>query len=219
MRHLACLFLAAMALAGCRNAPEGESSGNHSSAAAPTPLTAPKRDGNGPFGIDLSASPDALGASAIEGQEDKGLFSLAHPPRPSSDFVDYYLVAFDDAGICEIRAVSADFDGDTLGGTVRATADRLAEALSSKYGKAKHSDFCGAGQVACEPQFWSMAVMNGEREYRYEWSPGTADPAVRTILLSVQAGQFAEPYLRIDYLVNDAGKCANAATKARANNL
>jgi hypothetical protein len=218
----AWVLLVGVCLGACSQSTGGNNSNSQLSSAAPnsppeatvTPKGTPT--GNGPFGIDLSAGPSDLPIDKDGSQPDKGLYILKSVPSPSSSFETYAVVAFDGLGVCEIRAVSADFDGDDLGTQVRGATDQLAQALESKYGEANHTDECGD---TCEPQYWSMAMGEGDRVYGYDWNPKQVDATTpRSISLHVGANNIT-PYIRLDYTFSDEAKCDAALHKSAATSL
>lgn len=211
------ILIVALCVAACGQstvgaAPDTKPSG--SLAAAPEATVG--HTGNGPFGLDLSAGPSELPIDKEASSADKGLYILKSVPSPSSSFSTYAVVAFDGLGICEIRAVSPDFQGDDLGAQVRAAADQLAETLDSKYGKSDHTDQCGS---TCEPQFWSMAMGDGDRVYGYDWAPKPIDAITpRSVSLYVGANNLT-PYMRLDYSFKNKTECDAALHKSAAANL
>lgn len=172
----------------------------------------------GPFGIDLATPFERLAIDKDGPNADRGLYVLKSVPKPNSTIETVSVVAFPGVGICEIRASSLDFDGDSMGSQTESAIDRFAEILETKYGKPTKFDKCGG--IMCDPPYWAMAVMNGERLYSYEWKGlkgGGATP--RAVSIWSQASQLAVPYFRLDYSFNDAKKCADAEKKLGAANL
>lgn len=212
MRTLASILLI-LATSGCQSETDNASGPDTSNGSVVSGA------GTGPFGIDLAKSPDELGAELLEGGKAEGIFHLKSVPRPSSEFTSYFLVAPDSKTICEVRAASKELDGDSLGVQVRSQVDELAQALSIKYGQSKKYDVCGGGDVSCQGQFWSMSVMNGERVYGYEWANPVSDAKIRNIAITVSTTQFADPWYRLDYKTNDAGRCKIASQRARSKDL
>ena len=123
------IIAGAMLVAGCGPAPSNTTQSaalnNTDSAAVASPsgpasqatATVPAA-GSGPFGLNLDAGPSQLPIDADASSPDKGLYILKSVPQPSSSFNTYAVVAFDGLGICEIRAISPDFDGDEMGAQV-----------------------------------------------------------------------------------------------------
>lgn len=173
--------------------------------------------GNGPFGLNLIAGPSNLNVNKSESTPDTGFYLLNSVPSPATEFETYGVVAFEDVGICEIRAVSETLDNDSLGVSARNLADSLATTLASKYGEAEKSDLCGGGSISCQNEFWAMSVMNGERLYAYQWQPN--DKKIRTISLAVTSDNLARLSVRLDYEIGDERKCSDALNSVRAQNL
>lgn len=176
-----------------------------------------KAKGDGPFGLHLGAKVSELNTDTDLSTPDNGFYYLQTVPSPASEFSQYAVVAFDEVGICEIRAVSDTFDSDSLGSATTAMVDDLAASLKSKYGEGEKVDFCGGGSVACEQQFWAMSIMNGERAYGYSWE-SPADE-IRSINLSVTSDNLSRLSARLDYETGDKKKCEDALNQARAKNL
>ena len=225
----ACLLLGVLALQACsddqQQKPTSQSGSSYAdpiakatggSARTPEQTSSNSVRGNGPFGLALDAKLSDLDVDEASSTPANGFYSLSAVPRPDPAFTTYAVVAFEDAGVCEIRAVSPVFDGDSLGSTVRAEMDRLASSLTSKYGKPEKHDYCGGGEVSCQSEFWAMSVMNGERGYGYEWK-GKAP--IRSVSLNVSSNQFAEPGMRLDYEMGDAAVCEKAENSSRSGNL
>jgi hypothetical protein len=93
----------------------------------------------------------------------------------------------------------------------------LAEALETKYGKPRKLDRCAG--AACEPEYWAMSMGFGERVYAYLWENIHNSSGIRNVSVGIQATNLAEPYLRLDYEVNDEAKCKAAQKSNDAKSL
>jgi hypothetical protein len=178
-----------------------------------------QRKGDGPFGLDLSMPISELQYDEKESSLGKHLYALKAVPAPSSDFTLYAVNALPDAGICEVYARSSEMEGDSLGISVRAAADRVAAALTTKYGKPNKIDKCVGGDIFCAPENWSMSVMNGERGYAYEWQKVEKSTSIRSVALAVATTNLAVPFVVLRYEVNDKAKCEAASKADDAKNL
>lgn len=204
-------FLAICLLASCgapsqKNASEGIEDGS-----------VPTERGDVPFGLASKSQPNNLDIDKEKDEEGSSLYPLNSVPAPSPDFVQYGVTAYNNVGLCDIRAVSETFENDSLGSEAKGFADRIAEALEAKYGKAKHTDACGGGDISCQNQFWAMSMMNGERAYAFEWD--TVKPPLRSITVWVASDNLARLSVRLDYELNDAAKCKAAENASRSTNL
>ncbi len=173
--------------------------------------------GNGPFGLSYRAGPSDLDIDPESSTPDTGLYLLNSVPSPASEFETYGAVAFEKVGLCEIRSITPQFSNDSLGSSVTTLADKLADALTSKYGEGEKLDVCGGGSISCQQQFWAMSVMNGERVYGYDWKP--THEHIREINLFVTSDNLAQLSLRLDYKIGDEKACENALNSVRASNL
>ena len=209
IRHF--ILFASAICASCNGPSEKEASGGVTSDSNPV------KRGDGPFGLATLAGPANLDVDKESYEKGSSLYPLNSVPAPSPDFVQYATTAFDDVGLCDIRAVSETFENDSLGGEAKGFSDRIAEALEAKYGKAKHTDACGGGDVSCQNEFWAMSVMNGERAYGYEWNK--LKPPLRSITVWVTADNLSRLSVRLDYELNDAAKCKAAENASRSSNL
>lgn len=218
MMRLASLFLAFL-LVGCGGSgPDKTTAGGKvGRAAASTPDEPKPSKGDGSFGLDLKDGPSRLQISKDGANPEKGFYLLTAVPSPSPQFSTYAVIAFDKVGICEIRAFSDEIAGDSLGAQTRGVVDRLADALSLKYGKGRALDYCAGGDVACEQQFWAMSLSNGERAYAHLWE--TTKPPIRSIAVSATADNLSRLSVRLDYEIGDAKACAAAVTSAQGANL
>jgi len=199
------------------NAAFGSPSVNNQAAAQGSRATTPV--GGGPFGIDLSRGLAGLDVAPRQQTDPPGLYTLNSVPAPHSDFEAYAVVAHADVGICEIRAASSSRQ-DQHGVHSRQVVDRLAAALSTRYGEPRKLDRCGG--YSCDAEFWTMQLSEGSRTYGYEWTspreqPGSMRP--RSVSLSVQAPDIIQTFVRLDYEFGDARRCEQASRAAGAANL
>jgi hypothetical protein len=212
------LGAAALILYAVNKPSEGATaSSSNSWAGSGSPVTASTPVSGGPFGLDLAAPASKLDVDQSHSIPEKSLYALNSVPAPSADMDAYTVIAYPGIGLCQIRALSRTFDGDSLGSNVRAAADRLADALTTKYGKPKKTDGCNG--IMCDASYWAMAVMNGERAYAYQWKLGQTTGGVRSVTLWARTNELSEPYLRLDYEVNDEAKCKAAEKQNDAKSL
>lgn len=174
---------------------------------------------DGPFGLDLS-----LPASKIEYDEkssfpDEGKYTLDKVPKPSSDFVDYRVLAFPNVGICQIIAFTTGFGSDSLGAKARSITDKIASALTQKYGKPEKLSVCGGDEISCSSEFWAQSIQSGIRLYAYKWKNLRGYPDIREIQMKVISIDSLENVSMLNYYVNDRNKCDYAQSALSAEKL
>ena len=97
---------------------------------------------DGPFGLTMGISIETL-------TKDFGFISLNNiplvfdgiPPKPSNLFTSYLIYAGEKTGICRIAALTEAIEFNDRGDEIKNKADKVADALSVKYGKAKNYDY------------------------------------------------------------------------------
>jgi hypothetical protein len=212
------IFLAA---ACQRPDPENAAFGPPSANGQSAEKAAPARPAaaSGPFGIDLARGLQGLDVAPHQEGDQPGVHRLNSVPSPHPDFSVYAVVAYPDVGICEVRAISS-AEQDQYGVHAREVVDRLAAALTTRYGEPRKFDRCTG--YSCDAEFWTMQLSQGSRGYAYEWDspreqPGGVRP--RSVALSVQAPDILQTYARIDYEFGDERRCEAASRAAGAANL
>jgi hypothetical protein len=184
--------------------------GNASGASAQAPR-------NGPFGIEAGSSLASLGAVP---NTETGVAVLDTVPRPSSQFPTVAVVAFEQTGVCEVRALSSVFDSDSQLLSAQGFADQIAQAMESRYGKAKKENGCSG--YACRSQYPIQHVRDGTIWYGYEWrsSQQRALPnRIKEIDLYVVHAEFNNSQVRLDYRFDNQDQCKGAGRAAQAESL
>lgn len=175
--------------------------------------------GDGPFGIPMGVELEKL--NVIDNRdEETGLSVLERAPDPSNQFPRVAVVSFPETGVCEVRALSELFDSDPYITAASPFVDRIADALSIKYGQAKKQDGCSGS--ACRSDYSLMHINDGSKWYGYEWNSSGDNPLasdVRRISLYITNPQFNDLQARIDYEFNNREACNEAATAALADGL
>ena len=223
MRNLPVAAVVVLLLAGCT----GESSksedafgaANTTSAAAAEDKKAPVP--SGPFGFSFGTDISKVeGAKLLEGKT--ALYSVASPPKPHPDFESVVLEAYPGVGICIIRGIGRDLEGDGAGVQIRTKVDSLAEALATKYGKPKKNDVCSGSEISCQEQFWVMNMTNGERWYGHSWETANAvmkQNGIGEITLAARAADIQTTYPVLEFLSANKAQCAAAAKASAADAL
>ncbi|MES2444215.1 MAG: hypothetical protein V4574_15415 [Pseudomonadota bacterium] len=175
--------------------------------------------GNGPFGVTKGTPLEQLDKGA-ERDAETGLAVLSSVPTPSSQFPDVAVISYPETGICEIRAMSREFDNDSYITAATAFADEVAGALESRYGKGKLDNGCSGH--ACENQYKIQEIESGARWYNYKWESPASKPFenhVKSLTLWVNHTRFNDSQVRLDYVFDNEAACASASKKAKASNL
>ncbi len=148
-----------------------------------------------PFGFHYGASKlevlKDLGPKAVV-KTGASSVTLNTAPTPHSDFEFYTLFFSPQKGLLKVSAASHDVESADDGSELRATFSRLKSALEAKYGPAKTLDKCKGSEVACEPQFFMMQLMEKNRTLFALWE----SPA---IVLEAKALGIRKGYVTLDY--------------------
>lgn len=118
-----------------------------------------------PFGIAFHAPLDSLRVLSDLGQ---GVY-VVEAPAPHPLFVSYVVRATPRLGIVWVKGLGAEIENDNFGTAAKGAADRIADQLAHKYGRAKKTDFLMQGSIWSEMQDWMSALNNNERYYCYNW--------------------------------------------------
>lgn len=175
--------------------------------------------GNGPFGIVMGTPLTQLDKDGTRDAE-TGLTVLSTVPTPSSQFPGIAVISYPETGICEIRAMSREFDSDSYITAATAFADEVAGALESRYGKGKLDDGCSG--YACRNEYKIQEIESGARWYNYKWESTASrlfENHVKSIALWVNHTEFNNSQVRLDYVFDNEAACASASKKAKASNL
>jgi hypothetical protein len=222
MRIVRAAVVAGVLLAGCSAEPtKPEDAFGSSTAKAGAAKTSAAKPSEGPFGIDLGSDVKSVpGATAMEGQQN--LFETTTPPKSHPDFESVVLVAYAEVGICTIRGIGRNLEGDAAGLNIRTKIETLTEALNTKYGNSEKTDACAGGEVTCESQFWMMTLLQGERYYGFTWkgpSEAMKQNRIREIYLAARAANINDSYPILEFHSADKAKCEQAERKAGAASL
>jgi hypothetical protein len=148
-----------------------------------------------PFGFRYGASKSEvlkdLGPKAVVKTRASSV-TLNTAPTPHPDFEFYTLFFSPQKGLLKVSAASHDVESADDGSELRATFSRLKSTLEAKYGAAKILDNCKGSEVACEPQFFMMQLMEKNRTLFALWE----SPA---IVLEVKALGIRKGYVTLDY--------------------
>ena len=173
--------------------------------------------GDGPFGIPFGVRVESLNAG--DRDPESGVSVLNSAPKPSSQFPTVAVISYPKTGVCEVRAISADFDSDSYITSASAFVDQVAGALDSRYGKG--TKVAGCTGYSCESEYKIQGIESGGAWYGYEWAAGkTPLPSnVKKINLYVTHAEFNNSSVRLDYQFNNIEACDAASKAAKAGNL
>ncbi len=211
---------ACMLLSACSGptSPEAALTGGNTTEAA-NPEAVDTKVSDGPFGYSMGQSIDGL---KLEKMEKPGLYQTSSPPKPHADFETVVLEAYPGVGICQIRGIGKNIEGDGDGSQIRSRVDELAETLATKYGPGKKVDRCSGGDVACDSQFWMMTMINGERFYGYGWDhPNQAMKSanIDSIYAVGNAANISASFSIVEYQSSKTKECDTARKKISASSL
>lgn len=194
-----------------------ESSGNSSHLASNEKSAVEPADG--PFGYSMGQSIDKLG---LEKTEKAGLYQTTSPPKAHDDFEQVAVEAYPSTGICRIRGIGKNIEGDGSGAAVRGKVTELAEALATRYGEGHKLDRCSGGDIQCEGQFWMMTLDGGERYYGYEWtrqSEKMKAANIGAIDVVARAADISTSYPIVEYNSSNKAACEKARRASSASSL
>lgn len=173
----------------------------------------------GPFGIEMGESIDELKTKINLVKEDDFKYYSQTAPKPHPDLVSYQFNTTPQTNICTIVARTADISTNAYGDALLSSFDDLSKGLTDKYGKptekintiVPHSAFP-------EPEYFIMALTNGDREYKLVWKDKLPDNLYQ-IQLVANTRDMATGYVSIYYAFNNFKKCWEIITKEKNKNL
>ncbi len=211
MRHL--LLCTAFLMVGCSE----PSDGNLGSIETKSEIVqgADENAASGPFGINIKGSFDQV--SNWTKLEKEGFFSSNSPPNPHPDFESVVVEAYPNAGVCMVRGVGRNNEGDGAGSAVQNQIEQLAKALETKYGQYESVDLCSGGDISCQSEFWMMNLGNGEVVWGKKWesrSGAMKRAGVKSIYLVAQAADINTSYPIIEFEADQTEACSVARNQA-----
>lgn len=122
----------------------------------------------GPFGLTMGVPKEEL---ALKPNEDMSIsYIFDSVPVPSPYFETYAGSVGEQAGLCNIRAITGVIDTNRFGHSLRSQFDKIKEALRKRYGEPKLYDFIIPGSLWDEPQDFMMGMLRDDRKLAAFWS-------------------------------------------------
>ena len=122
----------------------------------------------GPFGLSMGASKSELDLEPNDGTSTSYIFQSV--PVPSRHFEIYAGTVGDQAGLCNIRALTGPIDTNRFGHGLRSRFDQLQEALTERYGEPRLFDLVIPGSLWDEPRDFMMGMRREDRKLVAFWS-------------------------------------------------
>ena len=211
-------------LSACNNenSPKKQTSavaGQKQVAATPAPKKEIKTY-DGPFGLTMGISIETLTKDFGFTSEIKNpLWLDGTPPKPSNLFANYWILAGKKTGICKIAAYTESLEFNDSGDEIKSKADKVAEALSVKYGKAKNYDY---GNEYTKPDLWALSAEHGNAKYYYVWNKETGQgfsEDLEGIILDVVLTDFRTGFVIVSYNFKNFAECQKEQTELNSSNL
>jgi hypothetical protein len=207
-------------VAACSNSSDGNL-GNHISASN-TALTVEEqgKSASGPFGIAMGGP-----ISQVDGWkklERAGLYSTSSPPNSHPDFEQVVVEAYPSTGVCMIRGIGKNNEGDGSGSAVKIQIGNLADALATKYGPYESVDLCSAGDIACQGEFWMMNLGNGGVLWGKKWekkNQNMATAGIGSIFVTAAAQDINTSYAVLEFSSSDEKGCKAGSAASSAKSL
>lgn len=174
---------------------------------------------DGPFGFTMGQAIEGL---QLKKMEKPGFYETDAPPKAHADFETVVIEAYPGAGICQIRGIGKNIEGDGDGSQIRSRIDELAATLATKYGSGRKVNRCSGGDIACDAQFWMMTMTNGERLYGYSWDDANAamkTANIDSIIAAANAANISASYPVVEYHSSKTKSCDAARKAASAASL
>lgn len=188
--------------------------------AAVAPLHA-QQSPEGPFGLQMGMSLDELRkVTTVTPRADyPGVYLADSLPRGHPEFVQYLLVLNDSLGLCRIAALGKTYDDNDFGTQIQRRFSAIADAVTSRYGKAKRYDFLKAGSIWKADRYWMMGLLKKERYLSAYWSRehgSSLPPEIASVALEANATSPSQSYLTLNYEFSNFDSC-QAAMQAKQN--
>lgn len=171
----------------------------------------------GPFGIAMGTDVGSMpGCEALA--EHPGRYMCKTVPRPHVDFTRYVVEAPDGVGACWIQAVSEPILDSGYGFNLRNHADKLAEEISVRYGKAKKLEMTLPSSIWSEPRYRLMAIRKGDAMYSYAWPDLKRRPiaGITQISIRIESYGMENGYIFARFVFSNVDACDQIEKKRRA---
>ena len=166
------------------------------------------------FGIEEGTS-----ISSLEIIQDIGddLYTVS-VPSPVSGFETYAVLATEEAGACQVRALGENYERDGYGSDVRGRFQELKTLLDQKYGDGEFLDRLRPGALWDESDEWVMSLRQNERFYVAEWGVNE-EGGLDNIIMSVRALSSNTSYIILQYTFSNYEDCELKALEEDASGL
>ena len=175
---------------------------------------------DGPFGLAMGISIETLTKDFGFTSEIKNpLWFDGTPPKPSNLFANYWILAGKKTGICKIAAYTETIEFNDSGDEIKNKADKIADALSVKYGKAKNYDY---GNEYTKSDLWALSAEHGNAKYSYVWDKKTGQgfsEGLESISVDVVPQDFRTGFVIVSYAFDNFTECQNEKAELNSSNL
>lgn len=175
---------------------------------------------DGPFGLTMGISIETLTKDlGFISQNDNPLWFDGTPPKPSNLFTSYLIFAGKKTGICRIAAFTELVEFNDSGDEIKSKADKVADALSVKYGKAKNYDY---GSEYTKSDLWALSAEHGNAKYSYVWDKKTGQgfpEGLMTISVDVLPQDFRTGFVVVSYEFDNFTECQKEKSELNSSNL
>lgn len=169
----------------------------------------------GPFGFEQGASPDSYGCVKTNSE---GMFTC-DAPKPHPAFETYAVQAEQGIGICWVKGIGKDLITSGSGIPLRNKAEEISDQISSTYGKYTESvDKITTGGIWDDFEDWTMASLNAELIYYYEWTLSKDKQVnnVKSIFVSAKATGRNKGFPLAEFSFSNEELCDAAKKKREA---
>jgi hypothetical protein len=178
---------------------------------------------DGPFGLAMGITiPELEKQLSFTASPNKSGLLYGEPPKPSSNFTAYAVLATPNAGLCRILA-SVNFSTvNGSGDQLKEAADKFAELLELKYGKpSSKTEYFGQDVYRRNPQYWLMGLKEDSVAYGYEWEKKKSPlpNQLREIEITTNADSINSGYIMIKYTFENYDDCKKEMNAVKAENL
>lgn len=175
---------------------------------------------DGPFGLTMGVGIETLTKDfGFTSDNKEPLLFDGTPPKPSNLFTSYLILAGQKTGICRILALTESLEFNDSGDEIKSKADKIAEALSVKYGKAKNYDY---GNEYSKADLWALSADHGNAKYSHEWDKKTGQAfseGLENISVDVVPQDFRSGFVMVSYDFDNFTECQKEKAELNSSNL